>query len=70
MKYLPVEGDLSAAYDVYTPEPVRVTYKRSCQHPGAPVAYRFMDKRSEHMGRFYGTCCKDCGRLLSKTKLD
>lgn len=71
MRYIPdPRTDVSSRYDVHTRDPVKVTYSRSCGHPGEPVPYRYMDKRSESMDRFYGTCCGLCGRILSRTKLE
>ena len=69
LKYLPIDQGPSSHYQVFSREPVRVTYSRKCEHPREPTPYNYMDRRTARMDRFYGTCCRDCGRILTRTQL-
>lgn len=69
MRYLPVDQGGSSAFDIFTREPVRVTYDRKCGHPNPPVSYDYADRRAKGMPKFYGTCCPDCGRILTRERL-
>jgi hypothetical protein len=69
MRYLPLDQGHSSAWDVHTSAPVRITYSRSCTHPGEPVSYDMQDRRANGMPKWYGTCCAACGRLLTRVPL-
>lgn len=68
MKYLPRSTDQSAYAEVWTREPVTIAeHGPHCDHPQS-TEFSFQDKRSNDLDVYNGTCCTQCGRILTIAK--